>query len=162
MGASLAAETNESQDGESRLKAGCSQDWLPHKARGFLGSNLRRRASSFIGRGNLDRRSRRHTRQPLTGREACPTLQSTPQKIIPQNQRIAMSFQSVNAARAGPEGAPCATKPLRQTSPKSFPHHGSNLVDVQLAHDAGAMRHGRFERNAQLDPDLLAAFAGHD
>src|SRR5271155_3898280 len=57
MGASLAAETNESQDGESRLKAGCSQDWLPHKARGFLGSNLRRRASSFIGRGNLDRRS---------------------------------------------------------------------------------------------------------
>src|SRR5271156_6051013 len=37
MGASLAAETNESRDGESRLKAGCSQDWPPHEARGFLG-----------------------------------------------------------------------------------------------------------------------------
>src|ERR1700678_1089038 len=31
-GASLAAETGESQGEESRLKAGCSQDWLPHKA----------------------------------------------------------------------------------------------------------------------------------
>jgi hypothetical protein len=92
-GASLAEKTDEPQDGESRLKAGCSQDWPPHKARGFLGSNLRRRASSFIGRGNLDRRSRRHTRPPLTGREACPTLQSTPEKVIPQNQRVAMSFQ---------------------------------------------------------------------
>jgi hypothetical protein len=30
-GASLAAETDESRDEESRLKAGCSQDWLPHK-----------------------------------------------------------------------------------------------------------------------------------
>jgi hypothetical protein len=27
---SLAAETDESRDEESRLKAGCSQDWLPH------------------------------------------------------------------------------------------------------------------------------------
>src|SRR5580700_2905734 len=31
-GASLAAETDESRDEESRLKAGCSQDWLPHNA----------------------------------------------------------------------------------------------------------------------------------
>jgi len=37
-GTSLAAETDESRDEESRLKAGCSQDWLPHKARGFLES----------------------------------------------------------------------------------------------------------------------------
>jgi hypothetical protein len=27
----LAAETDESREEESRLKAGCSQDWLPHK-----------------------------------------------------------------------------------------------------------------------------------
>src|SRR5271156_5184471 len=78
---------------------------MPHKARGFLGSNLRRRASSFIGRGNLDRRSRRHTRQPLTGREACPTLQSTPEKFIPQNQRIAVSFQGVHARVHAPRSA---------------------------------------------------------
>jgi hypothetical protein len=32
-GASLAAETDLSQGEVSRLKAGCSQDWLPHKAR---------------------------------------------------------------------------------------------------------------------------------
>ena len=31
LGASLAAETDESRDEESRLKAGCSQGWLPHK-----------------------------------------------------------------------------------------------------------------------------------
>src|SRR5580692_981962 len=31
-GASLVAETDESRDEDSRLKAGCSQDWLPHKA----------------------------------------------------------------------------------------------------------------------------------
>src|SRR5580700_4057049 len=31
-GASLAAETDESRDEESRLKAGCSQDWLPRLA----------------------------------------------------------------------------------------------------------------------------------
>jgi hypothetical protein len=35
LGASLAAETGESRDEESRLKAGCSQDWLPHKAGRF-------------------------------------------------------------------------------------------------------------------------------
>src|SRR5580698_11197244 len=29
LGVSLAAETGESRDEESRLKAGCSQDWLP-------------------------------------------------------------------------------------------------------------------------------------
>jgi hypothetical protein len=28
--AALPAETGESRDEESRLKAGCSQDWLPH------------------------------------------------------------------------------------------------------------------------------------
>jgi hypothetical protein len=33
-GASLAAETDELRDEESRLKAGCSQDWLPHKEYG--------------------------------------------------------------------------------------------------------------------------------
>src|SRR5580700_81657 len=32
-GTSLAAETGECASEESRLKAGCSQDWLPHKAR---------------------------------------------------------------------------------------------------------------------------------
>jgi len=31
-GASLAAETRAFAVGASRLKAGCSQDWLPHKA----------------------------------------------------------------------------------------------------------------------------------
>jgi hypothetical protein len=31
-GKSLAAETGISRDEESRLKAGCSQDWLPHKS----------------------------------------------------------------------------------------------------------------------------------
>ena len=34
-GTSLAAETGESRDEESRLKGGCSQDWLPHKAGRF-------------------------------------------------------------------------------------------------------------------------------
>jgi hypothetical protein len=29
--ASLAAETDVMRDKDSRLKAGCSQDWLPHK-----------------------------------------------------------------------------------------------------------------------------------
>jgi hypothetical protein len=33
-GASLAAETGECAGEESRLKAGCSQDWLPHKDEG--------------------------------------------------------------------------------------------------------------------------------
>jgi len=28
----LAVETDESRDEESRLKASCSQDWLPHKS----------------------------------------------------------------------------------------------------------------------------------
>jgi hypothetical protein len=36
-GASLAAETFAARYEKSRLKAGCSQDWLPHKAGGFLG-----------------------------------------------------------------------------------------------------------------------------
>jgi len=31
-GASLAAETNVTRGEERRLKAGCSQDWLPHKS----------------------------------------------------------------------------------------------------------------------------------
>ena len=30
-GMSLAVETDARAGGESRLKAGCSQDWLPHK-----------------------------------------------------------------------------------------------------------------------------------
>ena len=44
-GTSLAAETDESRDEESRLKAGCSQDWLPHKARGFLATTIYAEAS---------------------------------------------------------------------------------------------------------------------
>src|SRR5271156_3218154 len=36
-GASLAAETDELRDEESRLKAGCSHDWLPHKRPTILG-----------------------------------------------------------------------------------------------------------------------------
>src|SRR5271154_1689239 len=100
MGASLAAETNESRDGESRLKAGCSQDWLPHKARGFLGSNLRRRVRHSLGGETLIAVPGANTRQPLIGRKACPTLQSTPEKFIPQNQRVAVSFQRVGAGQA--------------------------------------------------------------
>jgi hypothetical protein len=53
-GSSLAAETNESQDGESRLKAGCSQDWLPHKARGFLRSKWKL-GSPFPGATHVSR-----------------------------------------------------------------------------------------------------------
>jgi hypothetical protein len=33
-GLARASETEESRDEESRLKAGCSQDWLLHKASG--------------------------------------------------------------------------------------------------------------------------------
>jgi hypothetical protein len=108
-GTSLGAETDESRDEESRLKAGCSQDWLPHKrpinnrpqvanlphrARGFLGSNLRRRASSFIGRGNLSGRpgatrvSRRQAGRPVVH---CIVARKTASR----NQRVAMSFQRV-------------------------------------------------------------------
>jgi hypothetical protein len=36
-GASLAAKTDSARYEKSRLKAGCSQDWLPHKVGGFLG-----------------------------------------------------------------------------------------------------------------------------
>jgi len=43
-GASLAAETYVSRGEESRLKAGCSQDWLPHIA----ASRKRRRGLSGI------------------------------------------------------------------------------------------------------------------
>src|SRR6202041_2049413 len=51
-GASLAAETDESRDEVSRLKAGCSQDWLPHKRRinnpPQVG-NLPHKAPGFLG-----------------------------------------------------------------------------------------------------------------
>jgi hypothetical protein len=58
-GASLAAETDESRDEESRLKAGCSQDWLPHKRPGPEGTpnrpqvnNLPHKARGFLGSVN--------------------------------------------------------------------------------------------------------------
>jgi len=62
MGASLAAETDESRDEGSRLKAGCSQDWLPHKRPGPEGApnrpqvgNLPHRAGRFLGSVNAGR-----------------------------------------------------------------------------------------------------------
>src|ERR1700722_16520834 len=42
-GTSLAAETDGRTGGESRLKAGCSQDWPPHKAGGL---EIRRRLTT--------------------------------------------------------------------------------------------------------------------
>src|SRR5580658_10396034 len=53
------AETNGCVGEESRLKAGCSQDWLPHKVlhhqrpgRGFLGSvNAARMSACAMSRG---------------------------------------------------------------------------------------------------------------
>ena len=51
-GASLAAETRASAVGASRLKAGCSQDWLPHNATNSESrmSQTLRDANSFQGR----------------------------------------------------------------------------------------------------------------
>src|SRR5271155_3484320 len=110
MGASLAAETNESQNGESRLKAGCSQDWLPHKARGFLGSYLRRRASSFIGRGNLDRRSPAPHTSAADRPGGLSHIAIDARKIHPaESTSCGESPESVNAAPTGPERTPCAT-----------------------------------------------------
>jgi hypothetical protein len=50
-GRPLAAETGGCAGEESRLKAGCSQDWPPHKAR----SCMQRKDSTVAGRG-ADRR----------------------------------------------------------------------------------------------------------
>ena len=39
-GAPLAAETGVTRGEESRLKAGCSQDWLPHLVGGVDGADV--------------------------------------------------------------------------------------------------------------------------
>src|SRR5580693_4296851 len=59
-GASLSAETSGCPGEESRLKAGCSQDWLPHKRpidnRPQVG-NLPHKARGFLGSVNAARKS---------------------------------------------------------------------------------------------------------
>src|ERR1700693_4455728 len=55
-GTSLAAEASGCPGEESRLKAGCSQDWLPHKRRinnpPQVG-NLPHKARGFLGRATI-------------------------------------------------------------------------------------------------------------
>ena len=99
-----AAETDRCAGEESRLKAGCSQDWLPHKVlqnqctgRGFLESNLRRRASPFIGRGNLIRRPRAaNVSLRQAGRPVAHCIDT--RKTTMQNQRVTASFWKATCA----------------------------------------------------------------
>ena len=53
LGASLASETGGCTDEKSRLKAGCSQDWLPHKA-----ASPQPRQAWHLAAGGLTIRSR--------------------------------------------------------------------------------------------------------
>src|ERR1700733_7358151 len=118
------------------LKAGCSQDWLPHKV---LGINVLVEgfweATCADGvvvhwAGKLGPPLRRGARQPPTGREACRTLHRRPKSQLAESMSCNEFPESVNAARM----SACATvRPVQPSVPRSVKHPRTEVDNSRIS-----------------------------